>query len=376
MSDMPTLFVRGTIQYFKFKHAEAGRRLHGDPQYVFCESTKTTQKKLAERIAWRRRKEIIEEALGLASPKGCLTRLETLADRFMLWAIGDHPKTAANKDQRVVDHFVAFVKPETGLDQIQPFTIERWRLAREAEGVRRSTVQRELNVIKALCRQGRIWFRMPNPFAEIVEGDAIVPAVRDWTFDEPEIYIPTAREITIALTGLPPRYAVLCHVTFECLPRLAEVLRLTRQDLGPDWLFRTVKGGKRKRVAISPAVATMLHAQLRSPDQQFLFPKDAGDPTPPSPESTSSYFTRLFRALGIGSTPGLRSRDGVSHHAFRHAGITRMLDDNINGQQIADLAGWNSTRMLERYGHIRDAERNRAIANNAEYLRALLADAQ
>jgi len=157
---------------------------------------------------------------------------------------------------------------------------------------------------------------------------------------------------------LPPRYALMCRVTLECLPRLAEVLGLTRADVGPDWIARRLKGGTRLRVGITPVLAADLRAELKTLTQVHIF----GDP-PPRSEATSSYFTRLFRGLGM---------LGVSHHVMRHTGVTLMLDEGRNPQVIQRLAGWTSLRMLERYGHVRDAEMVKAVEGNAAYLRRVL----
>jgi len=62
--------------------------------------------------------------------------------------------------------------------------------------------------------------------------------------------------------------------------------------------------------------------------------------------------TRIMRKMGL---------HGVSHHAMRHTGITMMLEAGVNPRVIQKLAGWTSLRMLERYGHVRDAEAQRAV---------------
>jgi len=46
---------------------------------------------------------------------------------------------------------------------------------------------------------------------------------------------------------------------------------------------------------------------------------------------------------------------------MRHTGITLMLEAGVNPRAIQKLAGWTSLRMLERYGHVRDAELQRAV---------------
>jgi hypothetical protein len=46
---------------------------------------------------------------------------------------------------------------------------------------------------------------------------------------------------------------------------------------------------------------------------------------------------------------------------MRHTGITFMLEAGVNPRAIQKLAGWTSMRILERYGHVRDAELQRAV---------------
>ena len=98
-----------------------------------------------------------------------------------------------------------------------------------------------------------------------------------------------------------------------------------------------------------------------TPTQVHVF----GDP-PPSQQVTSVRFTRAFRAFGL---------QGISHHTMRHTGVTDMLEDGVNPRAIQELAGWTSLRMLERYGHVRDAETRRAVAGTAARNAAALAHA-
>ena len=76
------------------------------------------------------------------------------------------------------------------------------------------------------------------------------------------------------------------------------------------------------------------------------------DGEPPTQEATSLAITRMMRKVGL---------RGVSHHTMRHTGVTLMLEAGVNPRVIQKLAGWTSLRMLERYGHARDAEAQRAV---------------
>jgi site-specific recombinase XerD len=50
-----------------------------------------------------------------------------------------------------------------------------------------------------------------------------------------------------------------------------------------------------------------------------------------------------------------------------------MLENGVNPRVIQRLAGWSSLRMLERYGHVRDAEMLRAVTATRAHVDAALA---
>jgi Phage integrase family len=84
---------------------------------------------------------------------------------------------------------------------------------------------------------------------------------------------------------------------------------------------------------------------------------------PPTQEATSLQITRVMRRLGL---------RGVSHHTMRHTGVTLMLEAGVNPRVIQKLAGWTTLRMLERYGHARDAEAQRAVTTMHTLLQSAL----
>jgi hypothetical protein len=145
---------------------------------------------------------------------------------------------------------------------------------------------------------------------------------------------------------------------------LADVLRpaLVRGIL--DVVFqeqRRLKGGRVATIPVSRSLIATLRTFLLTPTEEYVF----GDP-PPAPRSTASLMTRAFRAAGL---------DGISHHVVRHTGVTDMIEDGISPIAIEEYAGWTSLRMLERYGHLRNAELQRATAGTAARNTAALAEA-
>jgi integrase len=320
------------------------------------ESTEQTSQHKARLVEIKRRGALADQGTGIA--KRPVVRLKAFIEDYLTWARTDHPATADEKDARILPTFLEVVGDKR-LDHLGPFDIERWRTARAKTVIRarrtlsRSSVNRELTIVRGLFAKAVEWNRLAT---------SPVVAIEDWATDEPAIRVLTAEERVIVLTQLPRRYAMYCRVTLEALLRIQEVLHLRRTDLGEASIQRRLKGGKVGRVPVSRALIADLRAFLETDDQEYVF----GDP-PPKPRSTASLMTRAFRAAGL---------HGISHHVMRHTGVTDMLEDGVSPKAIQQYAGWTSLRMLERYGHLRDAELQRATTGTAARNTAALAEAE
>jgi len=154
----------------------------------------------------------------------------------------------------------------------------------------------------------------------------------------------------------PPFVALLCRVTLISLSRLSEVLALRREHLGGSWMEVRQKGGRVHRIALPDDLCGLLLNHCHS--SGYIFGEGPRG-NPPTQQTASNRVLRALAALGL---------PGVTHHTMRHTGVTLMLDGGANPRAIRKLAGWTTLRMLERYGHVRDAEVRRAMTANADYL--------
>lgn len=353
--------------WFKFTHE--GK--------TFQVSTRISNKKEAGRAAKARRDAMIAELSGVPSDKATQptakgVTLQQLADRFVPFYQSHFPNSIDNA-ALAVGHFVRVVGGDTLITAITATTVQGYRAIRITEPTRRidattgtpklvarSTVRTETITIRGMFRQAEIWYAgITSPWAPVLTSDGRkIESLEAWSVDEKEVQVLTHDELRRCFTELPAPFNLFCEITYRVLPRISEVCGLTRADVGfatdraghrIGTLSRRLKGGKVKRVGIPVALAERLTAQLTSDDQVLLFPKHANS------TSVGSEFSRLFRALGI----------KTSHHAFRHTGITRMLDAGVSTNAIKDLAGWGSLRQLARYGHVSDAEMARAAMINA-----------
>jgi integrase len=326
------------VYHFEFRHRGRQHR----------ETTHTANHKLAGRIAERRQREIVGRAAGVSSASDpSRVRLSTLRAQYDEWVTGAHrhPYEA----QQIIHRFCAFFTDDPFVADITPFDLERYRSHR-LKTCARSTVHSQFGIVQGMLRQAAIWY--PG----LHRPDA---GVSKWRPDEAEIAILTPEEIRYTLTELPPILALICRVTLETLARLHEVLGLTIHDVGPKWMTRRLKGGRRLRIEITPALAAALRAPLR-PGQVHLFEVPIrggrGRPAvwrPLTRAQASARFTAWFRQHALRH---------LHHHCYRHTGISLMLDGGTNPKAIQQLAGWTSLAMLPRYGHVGNREMQRAPA--------------
>jgi len=335
--------------HFSFKHSGL--------KVPHRESTHTKNYKLAVRIADRRKDEILAAAKGVASAEPITVKLSAVVTKFHAWFANEYPATAAST-MRVLPGFEKSFPDDPFLVDVKPFDLQRWRSKRLTE-VARSTVRTEDIIVHSLFREAAIWYPgFVNPAL----------AVPLWELEDGEVLIPTEDEVAQTLAGLPPQFALMCEVTLETLARVGEVAGLTVRDLsshhGVCWLWRRLKGGKRKHIQISASLYMRLLALVTRPGQVYLFEarNKKGVWTRRTSKVTSTRFHCLFRDLGL---PHLH------HHLFRHLGITMMLELNVNPRVIQTFAGWSTLKMLQKYGHVRDAEMQRASTGNAEAIAAI-----
>ena len=332
-------------------------------------STGTTIRRKAEQIEQAASSKALMIAKGVLMAEDVEVKavpLSTLATRHIAFAKDDHP-SSADDDVLIVNRFVELVGGgDTFVHTISRSTIDRWREKRRSAQTRkktqvtRSAVNRELNVIRAMFRQAVDW-------GYITESPC--KGIKDFKTggESKPVRVLTADELEKAFAELPEPYNLFCEITYRTLARLREVTSLRCEHVTLDRLpnghqiaklTKRVKGGKWKTVRIPNALGAKLVARIASDEQINVFPDHQNS------DSVSAEFTPMFRALGL----------RCSHHAFRHSGITRMLEAGVNPRAIQEHAGWSSLKQLQRYGHVLDQEFMRAVDSTEDYLQQARAD--
>lgn len=315
--------------------------LHGKR---YSRSTRTANRQVAGRIEERRRIAVLDNKDE--APKKVLLFSAHITDYVAHTKL--HNRTAY-KDQATLDRVLAIVV-DRPLKDVSPFHIEKWKQQR-ANDVSKATVNRELNIVRGCFARAVEWERLPKSPLRTVKG---------YEIDDTRIRVIDDDELKRVLTCNDPFVTLICRTTLECLPRLSEVLGIHKDHMGPGWIEFRRKGGRMTRAAVPVDLRTALVARMHA-TSGFVF----GEGTkglPPSEQSASNRIAKKLKALGI---------TGASHHTMRHTGVTLMLEHGVNPRVIQLLAGWSSLRMLERYGHARDTEIQRAVNENAAHLAGL-----
>ncbi|XVU30340.1 tyrosine-type recombinase/integrase [Actinoplanes sp. CA-054009] len=147
--------------------------------------------------------------------------------------------------------------------------------------------------------------------------------------------------------------------------RVGSAIAARIEDLGHDRGHRvlnlTVKGGRRRRIPLPPALShaiDLMLAERGTPAEGPLFL------TPSGLEIYELYVHRLIRRLA--RRAGLAAASALSPHSLRHTAITEILDaTNGDLRRAQDFAGHADPRTTRRYDRRRDQ-----LDNHGAYLLA------
>jgi integrase len=212
-----------------------------------------------------------------------------------------------------------------------------FRQARDAQGCKPSTINRDLRTLRAMLRKARPEFRFPRS-AFHRENDTRVR----WLSEEQEAQL---------FVSLPLPIAAIAQLAALTLMRRGELLRLRREDVDLEKgliLLPRAKTGPRP-VVLSEAAQGILAAQLGKHDRPWVFPN--ADGAPYSGVHVSRVFRQATRRLGL--------RD-FHFHDLRHHGATRALNAGFTAPIVMQLGGWKTERMMRRYAAVTDATLRRA----------------
>jgi hypothetical protein len=225
-----------------------------------------------------------------------------------------------------------------GLHEIDREVADAYRTRRLQAGRRPATVNREMNVLRAILASAVPKYLETSPLAEF-------PKLPEENYEGRPI---TQEEEARLLAVLQPADAAMFVMGQDTLMRLSDVLDFewvrVRDGYG---VIVDPKNGVLLPVPFSTRLQEALDGLPR--DDRYLFPdRRRGTEN----ERRSRVRKMLEWACKKAGVPYGRYVGITWHTATRHTGATRLSEAGYNTLVIQDLGGWKSAAMVRRYSHL------------------------
>ena len=251
---------------------------------------------------------------------------------------------AWKRDRDCLKNMEAFFG-ECYLKEITPFQIEKYKAHRLHQGVKPSTVNRELSVLKRAFNLAIDWHMAEeNPVRRVKFFQQPDPKERVLSEGEEQKLINASSEhlrpIIIAALNTGMRVA-------ETLSLIWSQINLKKREIE---VVKT-KSGKKRVIPINDALLDMFNRLEKADDFVFLY-HDPKTKKPRPVKSIKRSFTNACKRAGI---------KALTFHDLRHTFASRLVGRGIDLITVKELLGHSSVKTTERYTHTHKEEKKRAV---------------
>jgi integrase len=241
----------------------------------------------------------------------------------------------------------AHLKPFFGkkdLGEISPLDVEAYRAQRLEAGIKKSTSNRELALLKRMFHLASDWgYAGGNPVTKVKlfsERDNLKERVL------------TADEETRLLAHCAPHLRPIVVFALNTGMRRGEILGLRWDQIdasGRSVRVTRTKGGRDRIVPLNDAAAGVVKAQRKTSHGSHVFPSMKGREFM---RTVDHSFGRACRLAGI---------VGLRFHDLRHTFATRLIRRGADIITVQALLGHYSVTVTQRYTHSGADEKRRAV---------------
>lgn len=255
-----------------------------------------------------------------------------------------------NKRSWVCDNYCleAHLKPHFGdldLRDISSLDIENYRAKRLEAGVKKSTTNRELALLKKMFHLALDWgFCSENPVLKVrlySERDNLKERVLS---EEEEVKLLAhspahLKPIVLFAINTGMRRGEILGLRWDQIERGGKAVRVVR-----------TKSGQDRYVPLNETAADVIKAQRLATHGEFVFPSTKGGE---HFKAVCHSFSRACRLAGI---------SGLRFHDLRHTFATRLIHRGADIVTVQNLLGHHSVTITQRYTHI-GADRKRSAVD-------------
>ena len=325
---------------------DTGRKVYKRHTAAIADFPDMPKKKDAEDEFARIKARIIDEDTPLSENP-------TLMQAAAEYMKHNRDKRSWKRDEVALNHYMNYAGPYTRLSDTNALTIDRFKTHRTAK-VSKSTLKRELEVIRRFYTLARKWnkYKKPNPVTvagidrvkrkprrilteteqAAIFASAPTPYLRIW--------------LTLRLTGMRPGEAV--RLRKDCIDFDKGIIHLTPED---------TKEGKAKVIIITEALRGILMESLEDNGTPYVFLNTKGKPFTGGPQGVMRALRKLAHRLGLDP--------GVTQHSLRHTYATDQLAAGVDIDTLRAILGHADIRTTQIYLHTQQ-ERLRNAAEIAE----------
>jgi integrase len=306
-----------------------------------CESTRTSNKRVAQQILDARRGEIARGDFDLLKKA---PRLEDWAKQYLESV--EHPNTRRRYTSSKAN-LVEFFGAERRLNHISGSQIEEFKRARHEEGVKGATLNRDLRFLAQILKQAeRERYIARSPFDRgkffLNEGrERRKPHILTWEEQEKLLAVarPRIRMLTVLGVETGMRTGEMLHLRWKDIDFLGNVLRVEQS--------KTPSGIRSVPLAATCKSELLRWRSLVGPKfSEWVFP-NFSDRRHPLQGGRKAWASTL-KSAGIPYFP---------IYYLRHTFASRLTAAGVSPVTIAQMLGHSSTQIVPRYAQVLDQNR-------------------
>lgn len=257
---------------------------------------------------------------------------------YLAYAKGNKAKNSCARDEITLRHFSDFIQADK-LSAVTAAKLEAYKAFRREQGVKPSTLNRELNTLKAMFNKAVAWGALAqNPAKSVQKIREPRKQVRYLSKDEVKAVLAAASERlspiieTFLHTGL--RRDELTHLTWADVDFNRESIAVQAKD---GW---HPKDYEARHIPMTDHLAAVLKARTKGASPYVFHTQSGGTH---EGNILSRDFRRLVRACGI---------KGVSVHTLRHTFASHLVMSGADLYTVQKLLGHSSIKTTEIYAHL------------------------
>jgi site-specific recombinase XerD len=280
-------------------------------------------------------------------------KLDDFIEEYLRYAKGNKALQTYQRDVLTLRHFTEFVQADK-LSAVTAAKLEAYKTYRREQGAEPSTLNRELNTIKAMFNKAVAWNALAqNPAKSVQKFKEARRKVRFLSKEEILILVKAADDRMKAIievllhTGL--RRDELIHLTWADLNLKNRVLSVQSKD---GW---NPKDYEARHIPMTARLAEALEKLPRN-GESFIFTNREGQPL--APDVLTHDFLKLARRCGL---------KNASLHTLRHTFASHLIMSGADLYTVQKLLGHSSIKTTEIYAHLAPDYLKSAIAKLRYY---------